>query len=735
MKSETPDEKNPKLAAAYNVLRALSEDEFGSWLRGKPVSPAAYANVEKKYFSRPITQKIADLKRRAGIANGSSISKNALRTPSFQTSVNGDHDGPKARAACKNGSVTGGVSEVAPSVLIDSLRASGPVAFPSGEVADGAWEFGRLEQLPSEEAEVIIETIAERAYNTLPRDFRSKAIVIVCFSYPIHRCGKRLAAKIIERNGTEAHVVLATNFFEPRLRCADRELEEQNIIIFVDVVHSGGLINRLAEICNRPQPKQVLRMTVIDQGDNPKRKDPITALWKETREGRTSIQDYLQNSDKQETLRFYDPEFARAFAKQDLPEELADRSTARETIELEIAPILPFIFKTDALQADRTIAGVHYSWVIDLLRLLEDGEARAFLLTHAIERLAHLPLSGRCCLVYPAERSQRAGKWARLIGKALDWPVVAVGQANRKCFQPLTAKQRQHLSQFDVAVVVDAAVRTGNTLRSFVQLLKCTEKPVVQRICGFYAFDGLFEADRRAILEEVGVTILSLVKLPLGRPIRPIGQYCREQMRAALRTLEERYPNTEPAWTGLIRNYCNTKLGRHRWQPRPSGDAKRRLTDAMEDWQRGPEARLERSCYSEKPSVLKQLDVQFALHEPKTRMVLRGFLSNSMPPEFIEWCALAVASQYEYDWLDTDWLLLHENLLAAKDTQRWKFLAYIFYVMKTRANTGTITRVRLALQKFAANRRASAPTLFPHLDTVQTRCEHLEAILAESDIS
>ena len=735
MKTETPDEKNPKLAAAYNILRELSEEKFESWLTGKTVSPTAYLNAEQKYLSQPISDKIADLKRRVHSAKRLALSNNGLQKPSQHISTNGDRDGRQAQPGYKNGSVSAEKSEVVPALLVNGLRPSGPVAFPSGEVADAAWEFGLLEEFNSEDAEVIIEAIAERAYKTLSREFRSQALVLVCFSYPIHRCGKRLAAKIIERNGTEAHVVLATNFFEPRLCCAARELHEQNVVLFVDVVHSGGLLDRLAAICNHAQPKQLLRIAVIDQGDNSKRKNPIHALWKERQENRIPIRDYLKTPNKQEMLRFYDPEFARATAKQDLPKEIADRSAARDTIELELDPILPFISRTNALQADRAIAGVHYSWVIDLLRLLEDSEASAFLVGRAIERLAHLPLHGRNCLVYPAERSQRAGRWARLIGKALDWPVVPIGQANRKFLQPLAAKQRKYISQFDSAVVIDAAVRTGDTLRSFVQLLKYTGKPVLQRVCGFYAFDGLFEADRGAILEELGVTIHSLVRVPLGRPIQPIGQYCREQMRSILLSLEAQYPAEEPTWVSVIRSYCKKKLGRRRWQPQPSGSPETRLRVAMEEWQRGHQVRLERSCYSAKSNLLKQLDVQFALHEPKTRMVLRGFLSNSMPPEFIEWCALAVASQYEYDWLDTDWLLLHENILSEPATQRWQFLAYILHVMKTRANADTVNRVRLALQKFAASRRGSAPSLFPQFDTIQTRCEHFEAILAECETS
>jgi hypothetical protein len=60
---------NENLAAAYNILRDLSNDEFESWLEGGDVSSAEYAEAERKFLSQPISEKIADLKRRAALSN------------------------------------------------------------------------------------------------------------------------------------------------------------------------------------------------------------------------------------------------------------------------------------------------------------------------------------------------------------------------------------------------------------------------------------------------------------------------------------------------------------------------------------------------------------------------------------------------------------------------------------------------------------------------------------------
>jgi hypothetical protein len=67
-RKENHDPKsNENLAAAYNILRDLSDDEFESWLEGGDATPAEYVEAERKFLAQPISEKIADLKRRAAL--------------------------------------------------------------------------------------------------------------------------------------------------------------------------------------------------------------------------------------------------------------------------------------------------------------------------------------------------------------------------------------------------------------------------------------------------------------------------------------------------------------------------------------------------------------------------------------------------------------------------------------------------------------------------------------------
>ena len=45
-------------------------------------------------------------------------------------------------------------------------------------------------------------------------------------------------------------------------------------------------------------------------------------------------------------------------------------------------------------------------------------------------------------------------------------------------------------------------------------------------------------------------------------------------------------------------------------------------------------------------------------------------MCNSMPAHFIVVCALALATQQDYDWFDRDWLILHKRLLTNASSQR-----------------------------------------------------------------
>lgn len=625
--------------------------------------------------------------------------------------------------------------EAVPELLSKNLRSTGPVVFPGGEVSDGAWEFGRMGELEIEVAEQIANTVATRAWVMLRGSLPPERIVIVCFSQPMHRCGKRLATTMVEANIDDVHVVMADDFFAPKLWCDPLELHERHVLVLVDVVHSGGLLGRLYAVCREAEPTTLAGIAVVDQSSGTAGCEPLCSLWQEPQEERISSMQAAQ-----ENARFFDP--AAALAHRLLPQEVADPAKARATVENHlsgIGPIVPYIAATGALRRDARIGGVCYPWAVDLLRLLRDDEARAEFADRAFSCLYDLSDRGPWCLVYPASRFRRAGVWAELIAGALGWTIVKIGLESRTHYRPLTTDQRRALGKCRRAVIVDAAIRTGKTLQSLVGVLRDGSVPAVTEIAAFYAFDGLFREPRQELERNLNVEVRSLFRLPLGAPTEPVGQHCRRRLTATLEEIDAANGTAPPAWVEAIRAYCTKKLdpaGRPA-KPPPAANTHTVLRRAIDEGQRGTEARLEHACDPPRSSLVKHLDVAYALREPRTRNVLHGFLCNSMPPDFIEWCALALATQKDYDWFDRDWLMLHKRLLTNSASARWQFLVCVAYWIRRDGNAKQIRRVRAAIDDFRRTEVSNSETLFPSLavapespESLKSRCDTLLAVLS-----
>jgi adenine/guanine phosphoribosyltransferase-like PRPP-binding protein len=624
-----------------------------------------------------------------------------------------------------------------PEVLRTHLRSRGPVVFPGGEVAEGAWEFGLLGELPSDTVEQITEAVADRAWRRLRGVLPHKQILIVCFSYPVHCFGKRLAAKMLACGVGDVHVVMADDFFNPKLWCHPRELKDKHVVVVVDVVRSGGLVMRLCAVCRQAGPSDVTAVAVIDQSRGLVSEEPLRSLWIEPPDQRAP-----RDGGPPPSARFFDPVAGRAF--KDLPREVADPDRARATIEShlrEMGPLLRYIEETGALKQDTWIGGVCYPWAVDILRLLRHDAARAELLRRAAARLSDLAASGPWCLVYPAERFRRAGAWANLLAEKFGWPVVRVGRKNCTHYRQLTLAQHRALDKCPRAVVIDAAIRTGKTLQSLVGVLRASLQSTTGALVAFYALDGLCQRPRDALQSGLGVEVRSLFQLPLGAPTDPVGRHWRHRLAETLTELDGLDRSGCAAWVDVVRRYCQKKLTRPRHPTRrPTSDGiEFSLRRALDEGERGVEARLEHSCNHPRPTFVRHLDIAYTLREPRTRNVLHGFLCNSMPSEFIESCALALATQRQFDWLDRDWLSLHRRLFTEPESERWQFLACVSYWIRRQGNPQLIARVLRAVDEFRRSHVSHTPSLFAHLPgeseppgSLEARCQTLISVLSEA---
>ena len=621
-----------------------------------------------------------------------------------------------------------------PAALRADLRGSGPVVFPQGQVARGAWEFGRLNELLARQEDKLIQAIADRAYTKLSAALPRKDIVLVCFSRPMHQCGMRLANKLFATGRRNVHVVMADDYYRPTLYCRPDELRGQFVAVFVDVVHSGNLLDRLCKVCLASAPRRVVALVVIDQ--NPERIGFTRryGLWIERREERIGLAAWRASKRESTEPRYFDPDSGRAYASRELPAEIADPERALETIERDlkaVEPLLPYIEETKALQANRSLYGVCYPWVLDLMPLLDHSGAKKNLLGCAKEHLRDLAEAGNSvAIVYPVERHQRAGRWAKEIGKAMGWPVVAVGWRDQRHYRSPTPKQRWRLSRYTRLVIVDAAIRSGKTLQSLVECLRPKSGKARREIHAFYAWNGLFEKQQTELEGRLRVHIRSLFRLPFGPPINAAGKLWRARLKETLASLREfEGMKDAPPWVPLVREFCTRQLkqsGRRRQQGAYKnllGELRRALEEAND----GEHSRLSDIWKDGKRTRVARLDVEAARHDPSLRNVLYGGVANHVCPSLRESAALALAVMDDYSWLTKDWMAVQHKLLT-QGSKPWQFLASIGYWIKQKNEPGLIVRVREAVQEFEQSQRRGKLFLEPGLESA---CGALQALLSE----
>lgn len=597
----------------------------------------------------------------------------------------------KQKMAAENEQKAPSTVEAVPDVLCQRLHTNSVVRFPNGEIAQGAWEFGLMGSLTEQERLEIVDIIAKRAFDRLLRALPDRAVMMVCFGSAMHACGKRAAALLVEQAHLDVHVILADGYYSPRIWWAPKELTHKTVVLLVDVVRSGGLLARLKETCATECPARIVPVTVIDQSSDNCAVGDVIGLWKEDTERRLSPESAgIQGKE----IRYFDPELSYATEVVYEDPGCGHVNQAADDDVTGFGELLPFIEKTNALETDEKIYGVQYPWVLDLLRLMKDKEATDLLVKRAVGALTDLRETGKWCIVYPAGRFKRAGIWAELLAASLHWDVMPVGLADRNQFRPLTDMQCEKLRSFAGIAVADAAIRTGETLRSFVYLARLACGKTTHMI-GLYAFDALTKAIRDKIEGELDISVRSAYRFPLGPPTESVQAVCRNLLQNILQEVEQDSLTADgESWKIALAEYCRRRLATHRSFPPGETPASENIAQALAEFHRGPQARLEQCSVRARPGIVKHLDVHTALSNPRVHRAIHAFLCNSMPAEFIEWCGLALSCQHDFGWFDRDWLTLHRGLLCKPDSRRWEFLLCVTYLIK---KYGTDASVRQAI--------------------------------------
>ena len=318
------------------------------------------------------------------------------------------------------------------------------------------------------------------------------------------------------------------DFYSPTLICDAKEFHKAEVVVLVDVMHSGAMLDRLLLMCLDLHPARVRGLTLIDQSGGKRLSASYLSVWRERQETRMSVEEFLQRTPEAwpDQLERFEPNDECGVARQVTGLSAHDSSANGPVAAFVEAELIEHVHATGALKQDFVIAGKRYPYVVNVLDLLNDAGCREFLLSRAKRELSCLR-DRRVCLAYHAARWQRAGAIAKALSAELNWPLSPIG--SRGASFKLTDEQYRRLSCYDTVVIVDAAIRTGDTISAIVHALDC--EPLLKRpkFAAFCVLDALSIVSKSELAEQLGIEIRTLFKLPLTPPTEEVRHWVAAQ--------------------------------------------------------------------------------------------------------------------------------------------------------------------------------------------------------------
>ena len=584
---------------------------------------------------------------------------------------------------------------------IDRLRSwglltIGNIRFSNGTEGRRVWQFGRLLKADDGNARLdeISAAVLPLLLTAIGPALRDE-IVLVAHSDVVHRVAVRVATEIKKSRHRRAHVVRVMDNLKPRLLCnCRRMLPGRTVVLMTDVIHGGDLAERIWAIINRENPARCVTFSMIDQSYNGPLA-PIVSLATENKEERETSFDGTFGPHSRQVQKYYHFDSDRALATPIPPAEIERKAIRRrvKTCMNKVAEWLPLIGESNALKSDHKIGKIRYPIVIDVLALLRNENGRIKIKEQASKVISEPNTCKQTTAVYPAARHQRAGKVAALLKEAFGWNVCPLGDPSQDRALYISDRARQEIESARHLVIVDAAIRTGATLKTHLNLIREAEICPAE-VSAFYIVNGLDHREHRVLEKSLGLTIRGLIEipLPLFGPSESISKYHQGKLKEVINLLEQR--ETESFWTEAIKRYCKRKLLPARSHRRLRPDVAQTLENA------GVERELQRYGGNRRQSALhvlteysnevshgrrhtspiRRMEVDTILENQDVQEFFRGWLYNSDTDlGVLEVFAMALASQGIYDWLEESWFRIHERIFTDKNLHFWEMLAYLMF--------------------------------------------------------
>lgn len=588
-----------------------------------------------------------------------------------------------------------------PALLRKHLLVEGPVIMPREEVALSTWQFGLITTILKESPDIgreLLAMISDAALSTLQARplVVAESAAIVCFGRAMHLCGINLATRFLDAGLPLPHVILAHDYYDPALVCSPHELVGADVVVLTDVMHTGNLLRALVAACERFKPVRVTGLVVIDQSSGPAVKCNCKHLWSEENSSRIPLEQFaaLSSENDRQALRRFEPN-----------DECATQRTASninctpKDLLRDIDPqLLAHVLATDALKCDHAISGKTYPFVVNVLDLLRRGEdSRQFITSSSRNALADLAFE-KTCFAFHSGRSRRAGIIAQVLSHSIGWPVIPIG--GRGSTFALTDQQSRQLANFDNVVIVDAAIRTGETLSAITRAVHKAMLFNRPRFIAFAILMGLQNGEQTRLSEQLGMELRSLFEFPLTPPTEEVRHWAKSQKQLIGEALHKNplFESIQP----ILGDYCDSSRRRMRITPKPKsrGEQLERARRAMSYGRSTLNYAMEitQGCHERSSRSIRHLPVTEVIHDCAMQSVLLGVMYNSVPAPLKESAVFGLAAAENYDWMDSQWLKCNYRFLNT--SQAWKSVLLVECQMKLRGRERELTQFRDAAIDF-----------------------------------
>lgn len=581
---------------------------------------------------------------------------------------------------------------------------SGHFAFRRGYHTDQFYAFGELSRSP--EGPAILELLARRI-DTLLGDTDYSTIVTHGFEM------SKVATELVRlsRRPVPPHQLHATGSDEINFMGARQELKGERVLLLLNVVHSGALLEELVRRLSEEGAALVKIVSIVDLGRYRGAfrsslvslvHDKVSAVTA-TECGQCAAGVRFEHVDLDWGIE--GPSLQRPVTLSEIQNHLTDMFGSERKF-------WSLVMQAKAIYRHKLLGNVHVSPVVDVSRLIEVGPGQEWLMSRFAEILIPLAEQGPWTLVSVPRKDPShalAEFAARQVRNFLvhSWPVVH--SRHSRGFIDFESRD-QGAPPPERALVLDAGAYRGVTLRGVFSSLRNWG---VKELAACVVIDRTTKETRRGIESECGGRYFGMVRAPFKTFRTEDSDQCPFCWRvsARLRAQEEsahelviRYLEPKSHWWPVDsahdanpdvlfqgQLFSNSSVGLKEFQSLLYSIALQERTPGTQD------ETLLAHCIgqddihaTQRTKVINALTANY-LSRPRIQDSLTAIARNNVSPTLLEAACVSLARTKRFDWLDGSWFSGHTKLLSKggpREGAPWMFMAYVLNEFRKHDGSG-----------------------------------------------